>query len=290
MIQRRGSAWYGAGSLRSAKRFYRNPGDHVTRYAFAGLSVHVAALAPGSEVGSPRVLDFGCGDGYGSRYLLSCGASEVWGVDADSRALERAHAFPPDHRLHFISANDFRASASRERMRFDRIVCLEVLEHLHPAEIPGTLAFLRSLLNENGVLVLSTPNLDATRNYLMVGGHPLNPHHIREYTVGETRGLLKSAGFERLEWFIQVPSCIERHSKARKLIRKLITPIRSPTTASAYLRLPVPVRMATFALLAVVQDIVTGFALRPPSGWQITGLDDQLTKLGPTILVKASIN
>ena len=53
--------------------------EHLARYRWAG------ALVEGK-----RVLDAGCGTGYGSELLASQGAAEVVGVDVDADAIEAA--------------------------------------------------------------------------------------------------------------------------------------------------------------------------------------------------------
>ncbi|HEV2712934.1 MAG TPA: methyltransferase domain-containing protein [Gaiellaceae bacterium] len=89
--------------------------------------------------------------------------------------------------------------------RYGAIVCAEVIEHLHvPAE-----AILRTLaggLVDGGRLVLQTPNATALpkrlrmlfgRNpYEPIRAEPGNPGHFHEYTVGELRQAIETAGLE----------------------------------------------------------------------------------------------
>lgn len=91
--------------------------------------------------------------------------------------------------------------------RFDLIVFSEVIEHLSIApEYP--LAFLRSLLTENGVLICTTPNAAeiGKRLRMLAGRNPyerlrlyaLNPGHIREYTRQELCTIAESVGLRCL--------------------------------------------------------------------------------------------
>jgi SAM-dependent methyltransferase len=88
---------------------------------------------------------------------------------------------------------------------YDVVVCSEVIEHLHVSLVP-VLRFLGGGLAEGGHLVLQTPNATALpkrlrmlfgRNpYDPIRGEPRNPGHFHEYTVGELREAVESAGLE----------------------------------------------------------------------------------------------
>jgi SAM-dependent methyltransferase len=92
----------------------------------------------------------------------------------------------------------------RDLPRYDFIVLAEVLEHLYTAP-PLVLAFVKSLLTDNGVLVLQTPNAASLskriklllgRNpYEMIRVDPMNPGHFREYTRKELSALAADLGF-----------------------------------------------------------------------------------------------
>jgi SAM-dependent methyltransferase len=143
--------------------------EHLVRYSWA------ARLADGR-----RVLDAGCGLGYGSKMLLRAGAAEVVGVDIAEPVVEAASA-AEEPGLTFQSADV--AALHFEDGRFDLIVCLEVIEHVHePQRVIGELA---RLLAPGGILVVSSPNRDA---YV-----PGNPHHVHEYLPEELRAALSEA-------------------------------------------------------------------------------------------------
>ncbi len=143
--------------------------EHVARYEW------VAALAPGR-----RVLDAGCGTGYGAAILAEGGADHVLGVDVAVAVVDVARA-RETARLAFDQADIARlphADAS-----FDLITCFEVIEHVpEPSAVLGELA---RVLAPGGVLAISSPNA----NRYPTG----NPHHVREFTTSEFRALLAEA-------------------------------------------------------------------------------------------------
>src|SRR5579871_3121120 len=116
--------------------------EHLARYAFA------ARLARGK-----RVLDAGCGAGYGSAELAEM-AEEVTGVDVAPEAIAYASEHYTLPNLHFEQASC--TSLSQDDGAFDLVVAFEVIEHLE--DWRGFLREARRVLTSNGQLVVSTPN------------------------------------------------------------------------------------------------------------------------------------
>jgi SAM-dependent methyltransferase len=119
--------------------------EHVHRYGFA------AELCRGA-----RVLDLGCGTGYGSR-ILRAEAASVTGIDIDAPTIEQARAT--------IGATDdisFETADAVEYLRgdlsasFDAIVAFEVLEHLRDVEV--ALELLSAHTAAGVKLIVSVPN------------------------------------------------------------------------------------------------------------------------------------
>ena len=144
--------------------------EHMPRYAIA------RSLAEGKTV-----LDFGCGTGYGSA-LLAGVASGVIGLDIDAGAIEWAsqtHVYPG---LQFLRRNDL--GASLPQASFDLVTCFEMIEHVDFATQTAVIASMARLLTDDGLLLISTPNPEVTRQY------GANPFHLREMTRDEFHTLL----------------------------------------------------------------------------------------------------
>ena len=161
----------------------------VARYEFA------AQYCEGKDV-----LDIACGTGYGSTILLQQGkAQSVLGVDVDQDAV----AYARDHYqlpgLRF-EVGDLTGDLSHIKDRFDLIVSLETIEHVHDQRTAVTQ--YAKLLKPDGILILSTPNRLLNSPGLKAGGQPSNRHHIREFTRREIQSLL-SQQFEIKSFFGQ---------------------------------------------------------------------------------------
>jgi SAM-dependent methyltransferase len=140
--------------------------EHLARYWWA------SGLASGR-----RVLDAGCGAGYGTAMLATAGASETIGVDVAPHVVEaaaRAHAASRFvvgdlHELPFPDG------------RFDLVVCFEVIEHVEGQD--AAIAELDRVLAPDGMLAISSPNR---------GVYPSgNPHHRHEYVPDELEEALR---------------------------------------------------------------------------------------------------
>lgn len=132
-----------------------------------------------------RVLDVGCGIGYGMN-LLSIKAKEVYGVDVDKKAV----AYCSDQLLgknpKIKELKDYDGyHLPYEDKFFDVVTCVDVLEHVEDYD-----AFLDELVRvAKKTVVLDTPN--RRPEYTNPDGTPKNYWHLREWKAEELREILK---------------------------------------------------------------------------------------------------
>lgn len=141
--------------------------EHLARYLFA------ARFAAGR-----RVLDIGCGTGYGAAELARS-AAHVTGLDNSPEALAYA-------REHFAAPNLDFLEGSADALAvpdasFDLLVAFEVIEHLENWR--GFLAEAKRVLTPTGLFVVSTPN----KLYYAEsrGSSGPNPFHAHEFEFEE---------------------------------------------------------------------------------------------------------
>jgi SAM-dependent methyltransferase len=148
--------------------------EHLARYTFA------ARLARGK-----RVLDAGCGAGYGSAELAHS-AQAVVGIDyaADAVSFARENYRLPN--LWFEQGSC--AAMPHKDSSFDLVVAFEVIEHL--ANWREFLREARRVLASSGQFIVSTPNkLYYTESR---GAEGANPFHVHEFEFEEFRQELKA--------------------------------------------------------------------------------------------------
>jgi ubiquinone biosynthesis O-methyltransferase len=158
--------------------------EHMARYTFA------VRLARGK-----RVLDAGCGAGYGSAELAQV-AYRVTGIDVAAEAIDYA-------REHYTADNIAFEQASATALpfadaSFDLVVAFEVIEHLE--DWRGFLAEARRVLTPSGQLIVSTPNrLYYTESR---GVHGANPFHVHEFDFTEYTNELRAV-FPHVSMFLE---------------------------------------------------------------------------------------
>jgi 2-polyprenyl-3-methyl-5-hydroxy-6-metoxy-1,4-benzoquinol methylase len=132
-------------------------------------------------------LDYGCGSGYGTRYLADF-ADMVMGYDKDPQAINPAIA------RYVTSGGIIFLDDARNLLVFapyDAVFLIEVLEHVDEDAAEDMLRNIRSLTAApEGRLVLTTPIRAATCRT------PLNPHHKVEYSINDLARLLRRTGWD----------------------------------------------------------------------------------------------
>ena len=123
---------------------------------------------------SGRVLDLGCGSGYGAAALAARGARVV--------ALDRV---PPDAASRKGAARFVRADLEALPLvprAFELVASFQVIEHL--ADPGPYLDAIARCLAPGATAILTTPNL--------LSSDGVNPYHVHEYTAPELERLLRT--------------------------------------------------------------------------------------------------
>src|ERR1051326_4094379 len=147
--------------------------EHRARYAFA------ARLARGK-----RVLDAGCGSGYGSAELALV-AHTVTGADVAPEAIDFARA--NYHHLNLFFEQASCSDLPHPDGAFDVVTTFEVIEHLE--DWRGFLLEARRVLASSGQFIVSTPNKLYYRESR--GPNGSNRFHVHEFEYEEFRSELK---------------------------------------------------------------------------------------------------
>lgn len=143
--------------------------EHLSRYRFAAQFASAGA----------RVLDAGCGAGYGSAELGA--QASVVGIDVAKEAVANARAEYGRSNICFTQAScDTIPFADAS---FDLVVAFEVIEHLERWQ--DLLREACRVLKPTGLLVVSTPNKSYYAETRKDAGP--NPYHVHEFEYDEFR-------------------------------------------------------------------------------------------------------
>ncbi|MEO8125619.1 MAG: class I SAM-dependent methyltransferase [Bryobacteraceae bacterium] len=158
--------------------------EHVSRYAFASRLSR-----------NRRVLDAGCGVGYGSAEL-SYSANTVTAVDISPEAVAFARKQYPRRNLNCLVGSC--TALPLADSSFDLVVAFEVIEHL--ADWQLLLAEAKRVLAPGGQFIVSTPNKTYYAESRNLSGP--NPFHEHEFEYEEFRDAL-TAVFPHVSLFLQ---------------------------------------------------------------------------------------
>jgi 2-polyprenyl-3-methyl-5-hydroxy-6-metoxy-1,4-benzoquinol methylase len=165
-----------------------------------------ANLAPDNPLQTWRVLDAGCGEGYGAEQLRLAGADSVTGLDYEDTTLRHVRRVYPQ--INPVRGNLVQTGFADAT--FDLITSLQTIEHLW--EQPRFITECARILAPDGTLVLSTPN-----RLTFPSG---NWYHTRELTAAEfieltepvfeiTHALGLHHGDRLRTWETQYGSCVD---------------------------------------------------------------------------------
>lgn len=138
---------------------------HIATYRFAEPFVK-----------NKRVLDYGCGSGYGSARMAEI-ASSVDAVDVAEDAIIHAREQFPGKNLNFRSIDPTTPLPYADGS-FDTVLSFQVFEHV--TNVDHYLSEIRRVLVPGGTLVLVTPDR-STR--LLPLQRPWNRWHVKEYSA-----------------------------------------------------------------------------------------------------------
>lgn len=180
-LRRKSSAGYEPSSERVTEEAYLSSEGDFLIYLFH-LATYDFTLP---HVQGKRVLDFGCGTGYGAHRIAPSCAS-VLGVDVSTEAVSYAQS-------RYSAANlEFRTLPPVEEEAlpftdgsFDVVLSFQVIEH-----VPSPAAYLsevRRVLADDGVFIVATPDR-STR--LLSRQRPWNRYHVYEWAPADFDRLL----------------------------------------------------------------------------------------------------
>lgn len=228
---------------------------HIASYAFA------EAFTRGK-----RVLDYGCGSGYGASRIAQT-AVQVQAVDVAEDAIAHARERFGGPKLSFMQINPD-AALPYDDAAFDVVLSFQVFEHV--VNTSAYLSEVRRVLASGGHLILITPDR-STRLFPLQ--RPWNRWHWREYSQADLRQELE-------EYFSKVE--VLAMSARADVINMEIRRCRKLKWLTLPFTLPVIPDRWRVALLNVLHRYSKrGTAVGPPRDYDFT-IDDVHISRGAT--------
>jgi len=143
-------------------------------------------------------LDYGCGPGT---FIGNYSRLESVGVDISEIQISFAKK---KYGTNFEFFNTSQIEQENFNKKFDVITSIELIEHLTDEEILKLLDDLYDLLDEGGILVLTTPNFSSTYSLIelavnIFGKVSYKEQHINKFNKSRLLELLNQSNFEKIE-------------------------------------------------------------------------------------------
>ena len=143
-------------------------------------------------------LDYGCGPGT---FIGNYSKLESVGVDISEIQISFAKK---KYGTNFEFFNTSQIEQENFNKKFDVITSIELIEHLTDEEILKLLDDLYDLLDEGGILVLTTPNFSSTYSLIelavnIFGKVSYKEQHINKFNKSRLLELLNQSNFEKIE-------------------------------------------------------------------------------------------
>ena len=143
-------------------------------------------------------LDYGCGPGT---FIGNYSKLESVGVDISEIQISFAKK---KYGTNFEFFNTSQIEQENFNKKFDVITSIELIEHLTDEEILKLLDELYDLLDEGGILVLTTPNFSSTYSLIelavnIFGKVSYKEQHINKFNKSRLLELLNQSNFEKIE-------------------------------------------------------------------------------------------
>jgi len=163
-----------------------------------------------------KILVIGCGFGNLLKAFNQAGYKNLTGIDISEEQIVKAKELNSD--ISFF-CTDLITYLKNEIKKFDLITAFDVIEHLDKEEAITTLRLINDTLNENGQLIIQTPNAESPW-FGAVGYGDFT--HEWFYTASSLEDVLLKSGFRNIEFKPSEPLFISFKSSIRRIVWKSI--------------------------------------------------------------------
>jgi 2-polyprenyl-3-methyl-5-hydroxy-6-metoxy-1,4-benzoquinol methylase len=139
------------------------------------------------------VLQIGCGSGLFLRFLAARGFTDVTGVDSDEGLGDVLADLKDNDYVIALTDGEAYVDRHQDSRTFDRIVLLDILEHLALDDGARLLGKLKGMLETDGKILIRVPNATSPWGIRMQFD---TFDHVTPYAPGRLRELALLAGYD----------------------------------------------------------------------------------------------
>jgi len=159
-----------------------------------------------------KILEIGCGRGY-LVWKLSYHVKEVIGLDVSSVVIDESKELIRDNNVSNVKFYNQSATSNLidllGKNQFDKIISIDVYEHIHKDDVDVLLKNIYSLLKSDGKFFVFTPNKDTgphdVTSQIYTESKDALGFHINETTPEKLSEKLRSVGFNDISSFADDP-------------------------------------------------------------------------------------
>lgn len=159
-----------------------------------------------------KILDIGCGYGLLLKTFKDAGYKHLIGIDISEEQIEIAKKLYPEINFYCLNLISYLKDSNE---KYDLVTAFDVLEHLDKEEALTTLELIYKRLNENGQLIIQTPNAESPWFGAVAFG---DFTHEWFYTASSLEDVLRKSGFSKIEFKPSEPIVYSFNSFIRKIL------------------------------------------------------------------------
>jgi len=159
-----------------------------------------------------RIFDLGCGSGSLLMALKKLGYTNCLGMDLSEEQVNMAHDFGLDN----VTLGDALAFLKTNNQPFDAIIGMDILEHFTKDELVELLPLIHQSLQEGGIAVFRTPNLDAPMATVFANGDFTHENYLN---ASSAQQVALACGFTTVQ---VLPSTMKVYPFWKDWIRKAL--------------------------------------------------------------------
>lgn len=211
------------GQLYGKNYYFFNRPDSTELSRIVPMYERTVALVK-DEVLDKVTLDIGCGRGFFPAVLRGLG----WKASGVEISTDAANYARKTFSLEVFTGTVEQYAGNSSAKKFPLVTAIDVIEHVPSPQ--SFIAALAKVVDENGLLILDTPNAAAYNiNIDGPGWQGFNPFHIYLFTIPNLRRLLQQHGFvvEQSFSYNNAPHDAESWPIVRKLRQAIIDSART---------------------------------------------------------------